>query len=273
MRRKLVLIIDHGEDGNLKGVNIDRDNYLAFFKSDEGGAWEDEEISVYPDNFNLGAFRTINRARAFRNEAYDYILIVFCGHGEETPNHILKYELHPGIYSSLNEIQDAVGDSRCLFIADSCRYIEKIQDGGRIICFSAVTESASYSDGNYRQRCKDMYNQLVMAMPEGTFVAGLAASSNEFANESSTIGGYYSHSLIETSCEMRDQLRNAHQKGANIPIPAISFTDVHGVAYDKVVAMNNKQHPELLTPRRTITFPMVVVPCPATKRMFGLGKK
>lgn len=273
MKRKLVLIVDHGEDGKLKGVDIDKNNYLAFFKSDEGGAWEDNEISIYSDNFNLSAFKAVNRVWALRNQGYDYFLIVFCGHGEETINHTLKYELHPGIYSSLNEIQDAVGNSRCLFIADSCRYIERMQEGGRLICFSAVTESASYHEKSYRQRCKDLYNELVMAMPEGFFVAGLAASSDEFANESSTIGGFYSHSLIESACEMRDQLRSAHKQGKEIRISAYSFTDVHEVAYSKVVAMNNKQHPELLAPRRKITFPMVVVPRPLTERIIDLRRR
>ena len=51
MRRKLYLIIsDGGGNAPLRGVHIDKDNFLNFFKSPEGGAWKDDEISVFDKN-------------------------------------------------------------------------------------------------------------------------------------------------------------------------------------------------------------------------------
>lgn len=51
MNRKLVLIIsDGGGNAPLRGVHIDKNNYLNFFKAPEGGAWKDEEIKVFDNN-------------------------------------------------------------------------------------------------------------------------------------------------------------------------------------------------------------------------------
>ena len=51
MRRKLYLIIsDGGGNTPLRGVHIDKDNFLNFFKSPEGGAWKDDEILVFENN-------------------------------------------------------------------------------------------------------------------------------------------------------------------------------------------------------------------------------
>lgn len=45
---KLYLIIsDGGGNAPLRGVHIDKENFLNFFKSPEGGAWKDDEISVF----------------------------------------------------------------------------------------------------------------------------------------------------------------------------------------------------------------------------------
>ena len=55
MRRKLYLIIsDGGGNAPLRGVHIDKENFLNFFKAPEGGAWKDDEILVFENNdFNF----------------------------------------------------------------------------------------------------------------------------------------------------------------------------------------------------------------------------
>ena len=51
MRRKLYLIIsDGGGNTPLRGVHIDKENFLNFFKAPEGGAWKDDEIMVFDNN-------------------------------------------------------------------------------------------------------------------------------------------------------------------------------------------------------------------------------
>ena len=57
MRRKLYLIIsDGGGNTPLRGVHIDKDNFLNFFKAPEGGAWKDDEILVFENNFSAAYF-------------------------------------------------------------------------------------------------------------------------------------------------------------------------------------------------------------------------
>ena len=44
MNRRLILITNSGADDELAGVTIDKENYLNFFQSPAGVAWEDGEI-------------------------------------------------------------------------------------------------------------------------------------------------------------------------------------------------------------------------------------
>lgn len=83
MNRKLVLIIsDGGGNAPLRGVHIDKDNYLNFFKAPEGGAWKDEEILVYDNNnFDVGLLRVISLNERMEHHPIEYFLIVYCGHG------------------------------------------------------------------------------------------------------------------------------------------------------------------------------------------------
>lgn len=64
MVRKLLLIIsDGGGNSPLRGVHIDKKNFLNFFKSPEGGAWKDEEINVFDENnFDLQILKATDLA-------------------------------------------------------------------------------------------------------------------------------------------------------------------------------------------------------------------
>ena len=59
MRRKLYIIkSDGGGNTHLRGVHNDKDKFLNFFKSPEGGAWMDDEILVFENNdFDLNILR------------------------------------------------------------------------------------------------------------------------------------------------------------------------------------------------------------------------
>ena len=256
MNRKLFLIIDHGTDPVLKGVDKDKINYLNFFKSNYGGAWDEDEIEICEDNFTLTKI-TIEKLEYLRNqETLDYILIVFCGHGGETPSGELYYEFKPNTVNTLSELRSAVRGIRCLFIADSCRGIERLADGGRLVMFSAVNEA--HINDYERKLCRQMYNDAVMSVPQGTFTAGFAASSGQYANEE-RIGGIYSSSLLHTAESFICRLRKKEHRYPDKEV--VPFVSVHLETADIV---NNKtgggQIPDYYTIRHNSQYPFIVYP-------------
>ena len=51
MKRKVILIFNDGGPGNyLPGIKIDKENYLNFLTSPEGGGWKEDEIMIYHNN-------------------------------------------------------------------------------------------------------------------------------------------------------------------------------------------------------------------------------
>ena len=256
MNRKLFIIIDHGTDPVLKGVDRDKTNYLTFFKSNYGGAWEDNEKEVFEDNFSLSKI-TVEKLKALRKQTtLDYILIVFCGHGGETPDGVLYYEFKPNNINTLYELRHAVKGIRCLFIADSCRGIERFADGGRIGMFSAVIEAVV--NDYERQVCKDLYNNAIMQVPQGTFTAGFAASSGQYAKEGQ-LGGYYSSALLKTADSEIQRLDRIEHRYPDNEI--VSFTSVHQIATDIVSAKTSgDQIPDYVTIRHKSQYPLIVYP-------------
>ncbi|UKI44442.1 MAG: hypothetical protein L6U16_02375 [Porphyromonadaceae bacterium] len=80
MVRKLLLIIsDGGGNSPLRGVHIDKENFLNFFKSPEGGAWKDEEINVFLTRitFDLQILKATDLAARLDKQPVDFYLIVF----------------------------------------------------------------------------------------------------------------------------------------------------------------------------------------------------
>lgn len=122
MKRCLIIIGNQGtpSKGNyLPGVSRDVNNYLSFFKSDNGGAWEDDEIipKVY-DWTSWGLYVNILQRRL---NGLDYAIIVFTGHGYALKNGETYFELSEGHDVSLSTIKSWFPTQKVLMIADSCQ--------------------------------------------------------------------------------------------------------------------------------------------------------
>ena len=107
MKRCLILIGNEGvpTDGNfLPGVKPDIDRYLAFFKSDFGGAWEDTEIETLNYGWTVAGLRSTLLLRRMSG-GLDYALIVFAGHGYAERNGEVYFELSSNQEVSLSDIK------------------------------------------------------------------------------------------------------------------------------------------------------------------------
>ena len=254
MNRHLFIIINDGGMSNyLPNVKKDRLNYYRFFNSSEGGAWDDDEISVYDNNFNFNNFYRKIRFQKDIGEPYDYIVIVFCGHGF-SDNRERWIEVRPGdtddTYVSVSQIRDVCYGIRTLFISDSCAAIphsmrEENNGIGRVDMFSG--------DNSYRIRCRKIYDAAVMNTSEYSFTAGYAVSLGEEAGENER-GGIYSQTLIDVAHKTYYELRRTSNEYA-------AFSYVHSLAADIVAARNDvNQHPAIEMSRSRYQFPFVVAP-------------
>lgn len=193
VKRKALIIHNSGDASNfLKGVSVDIANIRRFLLSDYGGAWEDNEITVAPDNCTAKWLEDY-----FINAGVvNYYLIFYTGHGsyneEKGPIYWLNH--NEGIYNAW--LQDRIDENTTtMLISDSCQVIEKLGKGG-------ILESRTFSSVDLetdRAKCRELYNDALRKLPKGMFVTASSVSPGEEAEENSKFGGYYIHSLLQTA--------------------------------------------------------------------------
>ena len=230
VRRKALIIHNSGDASHfLKGVSVDIANICRFLLSNYGGAWEDNEITVAPDNSTAEWLENY-----FRNAGLvDYYLIFYTGHGsydeEKGPVYWLNH--NEGIYNAW--LQDRIGENTTtMLISDSCQVIEELEKGGILESrtFSAVdleTDSA---------KCRKLYNDVLRKLPKGMFVVASSVSPGEEAAENSKFGGYYIHSLLQTA---KDIVQNQEYQNG---VYGIGY--IHSLAAEQVEQLSaGKQTP------------------------------
>ncbi len=116
MKRRVLLL---GADRSRSlGDRVENDlrSMEAYFRSDQGGAYEDEEIKVLLDPSML----TINVClRAFQYDQPDFFLFYWSGHGGLDASRDLHMEITKDDDLKMSEIQK-IG-SKIMYIFDTCR--------------------------------------------------------------------------------------------------------------------------------------------------------
>ena len=234
MKRCLIIIGNQGSpnQGNfLPGVSRDVNNYLTFFKSDNGGAWEENEI--VSNNYGWtpdGLFSTIFSKRM---DGLDYAVIVFAGHGYALKNGEPYFELSDGNDISLSKIRSWFPTQKVLMIADSCQcFINLYREGGIL---GEVLAQRQFSSS--REYLRNLYNSGIDSVPINAFIFASAVSPNEAANDTSK-GGLYSYNLLHTA--------NSYIKDSYKARGIWRIDTIHNIAKTTVVKESNgKQHPKL----------------------------
>lgn len=262
MNRRLIIITnDGGKEDFLAGVAVDRQCYINYFTSPEGGAWERNEMFIPSTNTCSPAMLYLYMLKQEGLRHVDYWLIVFCGHGGATPDGKTYFCFQKGKKCFEEQILKFRTCSRILLIADSCRSLPEYREGGtleqRIYCCESVG-----SDDLYRDLCRNIYNEKVVQVPQGTVTKGYASAFTECAEEfDDGTGGYYSQSLITTAkAEIHDDLEKRAKTPLSFKTDIASFSWVHAQAKQRVVELSNgRQNPTLII-SRTSQLPFYVVP-------------
>lgn len=245
MNRRLLVIANTGpEDDYCAGVCCDFNNYLSFFKSPEGGLWDNHEIIPSVIN-NWNERDVIEVIQAKKESDIDYWLIVFIGHGRSANCGDVELCLSPTSSSTilLSCFKKYLCNSRCLFIADCCRGKESLNES----CLPSINFSNRKKvddDYYYMSRCRELYNNKIMQLHTGFFEVGFAASDKQYASDRfQGDGGLYSYHLLMTAKELIEK-QNANADRI------IGFSYVHSIARQKVIKESKyEQIPQLKTER------------------------
>ena len=234
MKRCLIIIGNQGtpSKGNyLPGVSRDVNNYLSFFKSDNGGAWEDDEIipKVY-DWTSWGLYLNILQRRL---NGLDYAIIVFTGHGYALKNGETYFELSEGHDVSLSTIKSWFPTQKVLMIADSCQSFVNLYREGGILGEALIQKSFS----SRRDYLRNLYNNHIESVPQKAFIFASAVSPGEGANDSSK-GGLYSYNMLS--------MANSIINNTVLSKSVWSIDIIHNMAKTNVEkGRDGQQHPKL----------------------------
>lgn len=247
MKRKLIIIGNQGsiyENNYLPGVKKDVDNYLNFFGSANGGAWDDNEIVNRKFGWRVSLLR--NLAMTLRMDGLDYVLVVFTGHGYAERNGDPYFELSSGEEISLSSLLNLFPYQKMLLIADSCQgYLSEE-------LHKSLNEVLAFAHGgSYHSRAemKERYNRLILNMNNRQKVMAAAASPGEYARDSSK-GGYYSRSLLSAA----EYLKNRSSR------PAVyTIEQVHSIAASEVSRETRSRQNPKLYPENIIDYPPFLV--------------
>lgn len=237
-------------DKNIPGVNIDIKNLVDFLKSPIGGFWDGNEITtlVSPSINDI-------RRQVELLQLNDYSLIFFAGHGYHSVER-KRTILHINSRETLDSLELRVGAAKHSLIMDCCR---KPESERRLL--KAVMDSLSFSEAKTQQpdpvQCRNYFNKAIGDCENGLVVMN-SCSIGETAGESSSEGGYYTSSLIESANEWaQNRLRTIDLTKSY----AISSTqECHNSASAQVKSLSGgRQNPTFESPRLEKKFPFAVI--------------
>lgn len=219
--KKHILIV--AEPSTLPGVSVDINNYMRFFDSDIGGAWDFSEITVLSNEPKSKILACVDILRRMR---LDYFIMIFGGHGCWSRQNILQ------VNSSGEKIPEEsfIGVAeRQLSIFDTCRGISS-----RITMDSLLAEAAGYTRKS-RQEIRHRYDDRTMQAIEQqcklyACQIGQSASDDER-------GGFYSRNLIGSSSMILP--------GEFFTVPAAHFKAKERTEKET----NGRQSPQITQPR------------------------
>lgn len=245
LRRRAILIGCGGEEDSeehLPGVRVDLETYWNFLNSDEGGAWDEDEITVLEDpSWGLAA------ANLLGGERFHFTLVSFHGHGAYDP-HRMKTQIQFGDGLLVDLVQLRTGSQRELILTDSCRTLQERIPEGRI----KIGADFGYEPNDQRRgSCRRLYDRgIARAEPGTSFVLGCGVG--EAADESPDGGGEFSSALVGV-CNAWSATRVRSLASA-----VLTIRDAVGFTREVLSRRRVSQRPSYRGGRRQRHFPIAV---------------
>lgn len=238
-------------DSNIPGVNVDIKNLKNFFKSPVGGLWYDDEITTLISPTENEIRRQIELLKV-----NDYSLIFFAGHGYHSIER-KRTILHINSRETLDSSELRFGAAKHSLIMDCCR---KPESERRLPKAVAVMESlSSIAQQPDPAKCRHYFNKAIGDCENGLVVMN-SCSIGETAGESSSEGGYYTSSLIDSANEWAKNKLRTIDLTKNYDYAISSTQECHNLATAQVKSLSGgRQNPTFESPRFEKKFPFAVV--------------
>lgn len=247
MKRRILIITNAGKvgaDNYCEGVYRDSENYISFFKEAYGGVYIDSEIRLL-DKPRLTKVQ--EELSNMTKDEIDFSIVIFCGHGwYSTKSNSNIFELNDS--ESIDSLEFRQGARKRIIIEDNCR--KPSPEYATESLRKAFSARALFDSKNQQLNpvhCKHFYNKRISDCSEQIIIAH-ACNIGEFADESSSSGGYYSSSLLKAT---RDKVQTQiNQINLSEHYSIFSFPHCHNIAIPLVQELSgNKQNPQIDKPR------------------------
>lgn len=207
MNRKAIIIESSNVAGesDLPGARVDQKNWFSFLKSELGGAWEDNEITILnnPLPTKVDSLLEENKEK--------YCFVAFSGHGcegsvvlnerfKDYPIHLLKPRGPKGtlIVDSCRGVETAVQYN---FSAKQILF-EGANRGRGVVANSrqgVLTNFAAKASTVLNRSAHSSLWRLALGQSKTGIVEMLACSKGEAAGEDPNAGGYYTSLLLQSA--------------------------------------------------------------------------
>ena len=249
MTSRKALIIGAPDD-KIPGVNVDIKNLRDFFKSPIGGLWHDIEITTLISPSANDIRRQIELLKI-----NDYSLIFFAGHGYHSIER-KRTILHINSKETFDSLELRVGAAKHSLIMDCCR---KPESERRLL--KATMESMNFDSARAQQpdpaQCRRYFDKAIGDCENGLVVMN-SCSIDETAGESSSEGGYYTSSLIDSANEWAKNRLRTIDLTKNYATS--STQECHNSATAQVKSLSGgRQNPTFESPRSEKKFPCAVI--------------
>lgn len=225
IKRKALLI---GNSNGLPGVKVDLDNSKKFLMSLDGGAWNEDEITVLN---NPSRLRLLTKIECFKGK-YDFMIVIFSGHGAYGRETILE----------LNQDEELIQESQLIAIApkqitifDCCR--ARVQEP-LFESRSTITFSDS-GDSSVRYRVRKRYDLLISNAIDqqirlyacsvgetaldttngGLYLSNLLSQARVFASEEEYKRVGRLHQIVSKGVEQQAWINELHRQHPDAVLP------------------------------------------------------
>jgi len=171
----------------LRGVKQDLFNLRKYLRSDNGGAWIDEEITTLYDATLSDVFSAI------QNSVADYVFVYFSGHGYTSAEGYRMVSLRDYAVSDVFLLN---ASPRQLIVVDACRNYESVGYGK----FPSL-EKEYYSISGPPVDTRELFDRAIRNSPRGKMI--IHSTRPGYSSYDSVHGGYFTHALLTLATRLQ----------------------------------------------------------------------
>lgn len=217
--------------GSNEATKPEVERIREFLHSNQGGAWENYEIIVAPDDCSEAWLKEY----FLKSRSMSFFLLFFIGRKCFDQRKGMMYCLPNGEAVSWMWLRIKTQDVPTLLITDGCQQGTDERKGGE----RRNDDTDSVTDTKKRKQCRKMFDEALEYLPNGIFITASSDNMEETEQENTLKSGCYLDALFEAAEKI---LTSSFRK----PGVVYSINDVHRVAAKKVKELTDgEQTPSL----------------------------